>query len=414
MENITNRVSGNFNFREMEKGQFFYFQLNGTTAAFLLNDENEYYFVHALDDRLDGASGGARYWARNRDSDMPALTSSWHLDFTPDEDTVSSLLEAWKSRVSDRIDTIGLIAGACTSRRTARPTRRASAQSEFYLRNYTQDNIYTGFHSYHDSHRSGFYNKPKNDKEGYKCGVELEIVATSSMNRNKINNYKSNWFTQESDASLDSNGIELVTIPLLPKDAKDRRTWTPLCEALSPIAQSWNRTCCGLHVHIGREILGSTAEQKSETLGKLLFLYHHYLKDWSTNVSIYGRSRAYHDNDGKTEEGKAAMLLGSSVFRDKKVVAKVDKAMKDRSGRDRYFDINISNRNTIEFRKGKGSINVDRIIGIIEYSEKMCLYAKQAKWTEISLDDFVRWMNIHVSKTSPLYRYFTREKNETR
>lgn len=408
MENITSRVNANYDFDNMENGQFFYFLMNSFTAA-VLKAHGRLFFCFN-DQTFSGDRTGCDYWAEHRSPDMPEYHQSWVLDFRCDG-TAGDLLERWaQQRVTNGNNiTCRLLSSTEADAVSSAP---AVTYADFILKEYTTDNIYEGFHSYHHSHRDGFFNKPKHDKDGYKIGVELEIEANSSAAKGKINRFRSNWFTQEGDASLGSNGIELITIPLLPKDAKARATWETLCETLSPIAKSWDRNTCGLHVHIGREILGSTAEQRSETLGKLLFLYHHFLKENPVNIAIYGRSRAYHDQDGKTEEGKAVLLLGMSVLKDKSVKDKVDKAMKYKSNHDRYFDINITNEKTIEFRKGKGSINVDRITSIIEYSEKMCIFAKQVKWEDISDESFMKWMREKVSKTSPLYRYFTREENE--
>jgi len=409
MENLTSRVNNEFDVTTMESGDFFYFILDDATAA-VLNVEGRVYFCYN-GHRFNGDGTGRVYWGENRTDDMPTFEKSWVMDFHFDG-TAGNLLERFeeKRRENGHDITCRLCSPSDTGAVASAPV---VTDAEFVLKEYTTDNIYEGFHSYHHSHRDGFFNKPKEDKpNSHKIGVELEIEANSQAAKNKINKFRSNWFTQESDGSLGSYGIELITIPLLPKDAKARSTWESLCEALSPIAKSWDRNTCGLHVHIGREILGSNAEQKSETLGKLLFLYHHFIKDDPINIAIYGRSRAYLDKDGKTEEGNAVLLLGTSVLKDKSVKDKVDKAMKAKSNGDRYFDINIQNEKTVEFRKGKGSINVDRITSIIEYSEKMCLFAKQAKWEDVTGENFKKWMREKVAKTSPLYRYFTREENE--
>lgn len=280
---------------------------------------------------------------------------------------------------------------------------------EFIHPNYKRDHTYTGMGNYHDSVD---WNDPiKTDKE-YRIGVELEIEAKSSTLKNFINETKSNWFYQQRDGSLGSNGIEIITVPLQRKDAMARSTWRELVEYLSDKAEAWKKTSCGLHVHFGREVLGDTAEQQSETIGKMLYLYHHFLNRTPINEKIYGRSRTYNEQVGTSETADAAKKLGSDVFKVKEIKDRVKDALTTASSTGRYFDINLRNANTIEFRKGKASINVDRIIAIIRWSELIVLYSKKASWTKISYDDFISYVSKNITETEPLAKYFITNTNE--
>lgn len=287
------------------------------------------------------------------------------------------------------------------------PLTPIETQMSFMNDKYTSDKIYSGVHSYH-SHHGETPNKAKTATRGHRIGVELEIEFNASSGKTMWHNKaKSNWFYSERDGSLsDSTGVEIITIPMNPKDIKNRETWEPLIDYLSGKAKSWDSPRCGLHVHVGREILGSNPEQQSETIGKLLYLYHHFVNGSSMNTKIFGRERAYNEKDGKTKEGDAVATLGSGVLKLKEVKDTLKKGMIDKSSTDRYFDINLQNTNTIEFRKGRGSIKASRIIMVIEYCEMLCKYAKQAKWEEISREKFVDYIVDNVSKDSPLYRFF--------
>lgn len=272
---------------------------------------------------------------------------------------------------------------------------------------YVTDTIYKGVHGYH--HHHGITpNSAKTSTRGHRIGVELEIEFKSRDQKTKWSNKaKSNWFYCERDGSLnDSTGVEIITIPMNPKDIKARATWEPLINYLSDKAKSWDSPRCGLHVHVGREILGSNPEQQSETIGKLLYLYHHFVNNTPMNTKIFGREHAYNEKDGKTKEGEAVATLGSGVLKLREIKDTLKKGMIDKSSSDRYFDINLQNTNTIEFRKGRGSIKASRIIMVIEYCEMLCKYAKSAKWEEISKDKFVEYVVANISKDSPLYRFF--------
>lgn len=298
----------------------------------------------------------------------------------------------------------GTTAGQSTARATTAPESNV-----FVNKNYADTTMYTGIKSYH-SHHSEEPNKPLKHHSGYKVGVELEVECNSADAYRKCTEIQSNWIYMETDGSLSSRGIEFITIPLRPQDAKKAETWSTLIAYLSKYAKSWSKSSCGLHVHIGREILGRTAEQQSETIGKMLFLYHHWLKDCSMNRAIYGRMRGYSDHDAKAPEADAARTLGADVFKSKKLKDTVKKALIDKSSHGRYFDINLSNSATIEFRRGRGSINTARITAVIEYCELICLYAKQATWESICEADFVAYCRKKVAPTSPLARWITSEE----
>lgn len=290
---------------------------------------------------------------------------------------------------------------------TVESTETPMSEMKFIHNQYTTDIIYKGVHGYHH-HHGMTQNKPKTEKRGHKIGIELEVEFKNREEKTKWNNEaKSNWFYSERDGSLnDATGVEIITVPMTPKDIKARATWEPLINYLSNKAKSWDSPRCGLHVHIGREILGSNPEQQSETIGKLLYLYHHFVNGTDMNTRIFGRSRAYNEKDGKTSEGAAVATLGSGVLKLKEIKDTLKKGMIEKSSSDRYFDINLLNTHTIEFRKGRGSINASRIIMVVEYCEMLCKYAKSAKWEEISKDKFVEYVVSNLSKESPLYRFF--------
>ena len=286
------------------------------------------------------------------------------------------------------------------------PRQVLSEQMSFMSDKYTSDIVYRGVGSYH-SHHGQTPNKPKTSVRGHKIGVELEVEFNSRDTKDKWHSTAtSNWFYCERDGSLNDCGVEIITVPMNPKDIKARETWEKLIGYLSGKAKSWDSSRCGLHVHVGREILGSNPEQQSETIGKLLYLYHHFVNGSSMNTKIFGRERAYNEKDGKTREGDAVATLGSGVLKLKEVKDTLKKGMIAKSSTDRYFDINLQNTNTIEFRKGRGSIKASRIIMVIEYCEMLCKYAKQAKWEEISREKFIDYIVNNISKDSPLYRFF--------
>lgn len=265
---------------------------------------------------------------------------------------------------------------------------------------------YTGQHSYH-YHHGCHLNAPMVRFNGHRIGIELEVEFDNSDDRDEFNSIASNWFYRERDGSLGNYGVEIITIPLLPQDAKDEEMWRSLCERLRK-ARSWDTGRCGLHVHIGREILGKNEDVRQETLGRMLYLYHEFLKQTRLNVKIFGRERGYHDENGQTMESRAAKVLGNGIFKDASVKDKVKQSLIEKGDETRYFDINLQNPATIEFRKGRGSINATRIAMVIEWCEIICKYSRQTPWSQIGYEDFVNYAKI-VAKGETLKAYLNSE-----
>ena len=265
---------------------------------------------------------------------------------------------------------------------------------------------YVGQHSYHYHHGCRL-NEPIAPFKGHRIGIELEVEFDNSEDRDEFNSISSNWFYRERDGSLGNYGVEIITIPLLPQDAKDEEMWRSLCNRLRK-AKSWDTGRCGLHVHIGREILGKNEDIRQETLGRMLYLYHEFLKQTRLNVKIFGRERGYHDENGQTMESRAAKVLGNGIFKDASVKDKVKQSLIDKGDETRYFDINLQNPETIEFRKGRGSINATRIAMVIEWCEIICNYSRQTPWSQIGYEDFVNYAKI-VAKGETLKAYLDSE-----
>lgn len=283
----------------------------------------------------------------------------------------------------------------------------APAENPYMLPNYTQ-NIYEGFEGYHASH-SATMNTPTDGYNGYRIGVELETEFPNNGAHAQFTGTPRNWFFCESDGSLGTYGCEIITIPLTPADAKSRATWKPICDRLKALgATSWDNRRCGLHVHIGREILGDTTEEREATLSRILLFYNLYLNDDTTATKVFGRARCYHEGSHEnTQEFAAVKCLGASVLKDKEIAKRVGDAMKAKQRGERYYTINTTNAATIEFRKGRGSLSVDRIQTIITFCEAVCLYCKTSEdISELTIDGFREFIRANVPTANSLYHYY--------
>lgn len=261
--------------------------------------------------------------------------------------------------------------------------------SSFMCDRYDAAHRYVGLSDYHSDRE---YNHPIKKEKDYMIGVELEVEFKSPAELSHFTNKPSNWFMRERDSSLNSLGCEIITIPLNPSDAKDSDLWNTVCSDIRTHAVSWESSRCGLHVHIGREIFKGHDEE--DCIAKMLYLYHHFIRSTGMNTSVFGRSTGYSEHCGRADASTAAATLGSVVLRDEEIKNKVKKDIIAKSVGIRNMDINITNDDTIEFRKGKGSINANRIVAIVEYCELLCKYAIRTPWQQIGLDDFMAFLRV--------------------
>lgn len=295
-------------------------------------------------------------------------------------------------------------------------TRQDAAVSGVLIKGaYTQTETYTGFSSYHYNQRVHTFNLPLNNDKDYRIGVELELYARSQEAYNKIINARTNWFQCESDGSLReySYPIEMKTIPLRPVDATSVDFWNEPMRKLkelafsskfkrTPMDEGRTVTSTGLHVHISKEILGRTEQERQKNLDKLMWFYTYYIEEvpenHALNVKICGREKGYGVTDGgpRTELGDFAKLIGlTEVAKCNEAYQRVVSGMKTKLAEQRG-DINIKRWDTygtIEFRKGKGTIGGIRLAAICTWWEQMCLYCKETAPQNLSFEDFFTKVN---------------------
>lgn len=287
-----------------------------------------------------------------------------------------------------------------SSRTTDGPAvARTSTESVAILEGYTRTEMYSGFGGYHSNQRSHRFNTPLVADKPWRIGIELEVYARSREAFNTITGARSNWFQCERDGSLGQAEypIELKTIPLRACDAKSVDFWDAPMRRLASLAKSKEYRSTGLHVHIGKEILGSNTREQNDTLNKLCWFYVYRVESnpdaHAKNVTMAGREHGYAGTleDSKAELANFAELVGyKAACGNKQAFDMMAGQVRQKTASQRW-DINIQHLNdygTIEFRKGDGRISKTRLAGLVTWWEQMVLYCRNHSQDQLDFDDF--------------------------
>tara|TARA_R110001592_G_scaffold18825_1_gene77955 strand:+ start:1162 stop:2370 length:1209 start_codon:yes stop_codon:yes gene_type:complete len=217
-------------------------------------------------------------------------------------------------------------------------------------------------------------------------GVELEVERRNDcpyeigeMTHNDFYNSKTGQFAiMKSDGSL-SNGFEIVTAPATLN--AHRENWdTFLNGAAIKHLKSWNTDTTGMHIHISRNHLTQL------DIGKLLVFINDYKNEEFVN-HIAGRNS---DQWAKKSSKKISDAVNSS---------------------EKYEAVNMSHRNTIEFRIFKGNLAKQGLFRVMEFVHALVGFSKTTSMTKLSYKDFIRYMELpqNRSEYKIFYGWLTRK-----
>ena len=244
-------------------------------------------------------------------------------------------------------------------------------------------------HSYHHSHNHSvqFFGGTDDGNTLFE-GVELEIDNGEDREETAsemLECMPNNFITMENDGSLD-RGFENITQPAtLEYHLSIRDKYEDMFAVAKQNGfRSHNTTTCGYHIHFNRSFFG---DKEDECIAKLLYLVE---KFWDELVKF---SRRNYDNLERW--AKKYDKTPNEVVEDMKC-----------HNLDRYRAVNLTNRNTIEFRMFRGTLKSETFFATLQLVDIIVRYVKDHTNNDIQALNFE-----DLLVTDELVNYWERVKN---
>lgn len=227
---------------------------------------------------------------------------------------------------------------------------------------------------------NGYGTKPKPVFKNYKYdkdiplgnryyGLELEYSNTDSVQAKEkmFDLYKDKWLYNKRDGSL-CDGVEIVTSPCDYKSIM----WL-LDKIKEPIKSITSRTKytqnAGIHIHVSKKSI------PSYNIYKLSYLLNNIQAKELSSIMFYlsGRNVKVSDN----YLGRYAKIGDISEFKNET---------------DRYLALNLTNKNTIEFRIFKTTNDMDKVKSYINFVESMIRFVDITPFKDINLNNYLLYL----------------------
>lgn len=211
-----------------------------------------------------------------------------------------------------------------------------------------------------------------NEDKEYKTiylGIEWETEPKNRYNcdnkNETIRDFLKIWNTKDKqvfyakeDGSL-GNGAEFVSHPMtLNYIIKNKNKFKECCELLkNNDFRSHDGGHCGIHIHISKNAFGNSASEIEKNVNKLILFTEFYKKELET----FSRREDYGYCQFLSKSG-AYSNYSDSIY--KKLNTDIIKKYKDY---DRYLVVNTKNKNTIEIRVFRGTLEYTSLMAIFEF-----------------------------------------------
>lgn len=193
-------------------------------------------------------------------------------------------------------------------------------------------------------------------------GVELEVDGAGEDDDNAAevisianSNGLENLYCKH-DGSLD-DGFEMVTHPMTLAYHQAEMPWAAILrKAVQMGYTSHQAGTCGLHVHVNRDAFGETEAQQDAVIARILYFFE---KNWEELLKFSRRTQYQLDQwaarYGYKDQPKELL----------------DHAKKSAHA-GRYTSVNLTNKNTIEFRIFRGTLKYNTLIATLQLLDRIC------------------------------------------
>lgn len=231
--------------------------------------------------------------------------------------------------------------------------------------------------SYHHGPSLQFFGKTKPSWNGKWRGMGVELEVDSGNSRYEaakaVQNIGGERLHIERDGSLTDAGFEIVTQPHT-LDEFWKIDWKEIMRTLKAFNyRSHDTQTCGLHMHYSREMFGSTEERQDVAVSKLIWFFENFYSD-CVRVARRTDSNAHRWAAKQTYSGtrKECESIG-----------------KKKTNYERYAAVNNTNRNTVEIRLMRGTLNFNTFKACVDFNTRLVLNSRHISWKEI--DKLDKW-----------------------
>ena len=192
-------------------------------------------------------------------------------------------------------------------------------------------------------------------------GVELELDCGGESASNarillSVANCDGRHAYIKHDGSLE-DGLEIVTHPMSLAYHVNHMPWNALCRKAASLGYLSHRAgTCGLHVHISRAAFGKTEQDQDGPIARVLYFFE---KHWEELLKFSRRTP-------RQLERWAARYGYKEQPRD------ILEHAKKGCHAGRYTCVNLTNRDTVEFRMFRGTLKVNTIFATLQLLDRIC------------------------------------------
>lgn len=235
-------------------------------------------------------------------------------------------------------------------------------------------------------------NKLSNEDELY-IGCELEVAMGGEKDENAklacdLINDSNQYVYAKHDSSL-RDGFEIVTMPCTYEFHKTLNYKKAFDELVNLGYKSHDTSCCGMHMHVNRTFFGCNKLEQDLNIAKLLYLFE---KFWTEITYIARRDSNRYAQRFNMEQDDTIMDIYAKS-----------------KNHDRYGVINLKNKDTVEIRIYKGTLNYNTFMNTLEFTKKICMFAKKIDIYDVGM---VLWKDIEEDFSQELKDYIEDRKTK--